>query len=88
MTTDKTAWTAAECWPDFTEAMLALGITMTMSDERIAEIAATEAPKAAAALGVETDADEFAGAMRAWRDERYADYAEEMSREHGPYGEH
>lgn len=62
-------WTAAQCWPDFTEAMRALGVTAETSDEQIEALAAREAPKAAAELGCATDATEFADAMRAYRDE-------------------
>ena len=67
--TTKTMWTAAQCWPDFTDAMRTLGVSMHTTDEQIGAIAAREAPKAAAALGCKTDVEEFAEAMRAWRDE-------------------
>jgi len=68
MTTTRT-WTAAQCWPDFTDAMTTLGVTSETTDEQIESIAQREAPKAARALSVETDADEFAAAMRTYRDE-------------------
>jgi len=67
--TTKTTIRAAQCWPDFTEAMSTLGVSMRTTDEQIEAIAAREAPKAAAALGCKTDVEEFAEAMRAWRDE-------------------
>lgn len=78
---------AAQCWPNFTEAMRALGVSMHTTDEQIDATAAREAPKAAAALGCETDAEEFAEAMRAFRDDERSDYVHEMMREHGPFGE-
>jgi hypothetical protein len=49
--------------------MQSLGVTSETTDEQIESIAQREAPKAAAALGCATDADEFAAAMRAYRDE-------------------
>lgn len=61
--------TAAQCWPDFTDAMETLGVSAATTDAEIDAIAAREAPKAAAALGCVTDAEEFAEAIRAWRDE-------------------
>lgn len=69
MTTTKTIWTAADCWPDFTSAMDALGVTAESTDADIEAVAMREAPKAAKALGCETSVQEFAEAMRAWRDE-------------------
>jgi len=62
-------WTAAQCWPDFAGAMQSLGVTSETTDEQTESIAAREAPKAAVALGCVTDVDEFAAAMRAYRDE-------------------
>lgn len=61
--------TAAQCWPDFTDAMATLGVTATTTDAEIDAIAGREAPKAAAALGCTTSVEEFADAIRAWRDE-------------------
>lgn len=82
MTTTRT-WTAAQCWPNFTDAMATIGLTAETTDEQIDEIAAREAPEAARALGVETDAEEFAEAIRAFRDECSAEELEDAIRKYG-----
>lgn len=73
-------WTAAQCWASYDDSMRACGITAATSDDQIDAIAEREAPRAAEALGgdAETDAEEFAAAMREWRDARRAELLEDL----------